>query len=62
MPMLVQALIKGFGWKLGFEAGRYVARRFGLVDDTPAQPAKEDLEDGELNGGDAPGGPAEGSA
>ena len=56
MPLLVRALINGFGWKLGFEVGRYVAHRLGISDTSRKQAAQEEaeVEDGEIPGEEPP--------
>ncbi len=48
MPLILRAIITGFGYKLGAELGRYVATRVGLVDKAKAksEEAEEDLPDG----------------
>ncbi len=48
MPLIIRAIITGFGYKLGAELGRYVATRVGLVDKqtAKAEEAEEDLPDG----------------
>jgi hypothetical protein len=48
MPLLLRAIITGFGYKLGAEVARYVATRVGLVkpDKAAAEQTKEDIPDG----------------
>lgn len=62
MPLLLRAIITGFGYKLGAELGRYVATRVGLIqgEKAKAEEPKEDMPDGittvspEDGEGDAP--------
>ncbi len=48
MPLILRAIITGFGYKLGAELGRYVATKVGLVDPATAktEEAEENLPDG----------------
>ncbi|MEM9460645.1 MAG: hypothetical protein AAGF11_41130 [Myxococcota bacterium] len=48
MPLIVRAIITGFGYKIGSELGRYVATKIGLVerDKAKAEEAEEELPDG----------------
>ncbi|MEM7151446.1 MAG: hypothetical protein AAF799_01335 [Myxococcota bacterium] len=48
MPLILRAIITGFGYKLGAELGRYAATRIGLIEKPQAQKeeAAEDLPDG----------------
>ena len=48
MPLILRAIITGFGYKLGSELGRWAATRVGLIDKPKAQAeeAAEDLPDG----------------
>lgn len=48
MPLLLRAIITGFGYKLGAEVGRYVATRIGLVKSEAAakEQKDEDIPDG----------------
>ncbi len=48
MPLILRAIITGFGYKLGAELGRYVATRIGLVEKDKAkkEEAEEDLPEG----------------
>jgi hypothetical protein len=48
MPLLLRAIITGFGYKLGAELGRYVATRVGLVkpEQAAAEEKTEDIPDG----------------
>jgi hypothetical protein len=48
MPLILRAIITGFGYKIGAELGRYVATRIGLIerDQAKAEEASEDLPEG----------------
>jgi len=48
MPLILRAIITGFGYKIGAELGRYVATRIGLIDKAKAkaEEAEEDLPEG----------------
>lgn len=48
MPLILRAIITGFGYKLGSELARYAATRIGLIDkpQATAEEAQEDLPDG----------------
>lgn len=48
MPLILRAIITGFGYKLGSELARYAATRVGLIEKKQAreEEAKEDLPDG----------------
>lgn len=42
MPLLIRAIITGFGYKLGSELGRYVVDRFGKARAKKSAAADED--------------------
>ena len=48
MPLIVRAIITGFGYKIGAELGRWVATRAGLIAKPKAEreEAQEDLPEG----------------
>ncbi len=48
MPLLIRAIITGFGYKLGSELGRYVVERFrrGRAKKPAAAEQEEDLPEG----------------
>ena len=48
MPLILRAIITGFGYKLGAELARYAATRVGLIDKKQAQAeeVEEDLPEG----------------
>jgi hypothetical protein len=48
MPLILRAIITGFGYKIGAELGRYVATRLGLIEKekAKAEEAEEDLPEG----------------
>lgn len=48
MPLILRAIITGFGYKLGAELGRFVATKVGLVDrdKAKAEEAEEELPEG----------------
>lgn len=48
LPLILRAIITGFGYKIGAELGRYVATRVGLIegDKAKAEEPKEDFPDG----------------
>ncbi|MCX4245537.1 hypothetical protein [Paraliomyxa miuraensis] len=48
MPLILRAIITGFGYKIGAELGRYVATRIGLIEKekAKAEEAEEDLPEG----------------
>lgn len=48
MPLILRAIITGFGYKIGAELGRYVATRIGLLekDKAKTEEAEEDLPEG----------------
>ena len=48
MPLILRAIITGFGYKIGAEIGRYVATRIGLIEKEKAktEEAEEDLPEG----------------
>jgi hypothetical protein len=48
LPLIVRAIITGFGYKIGAEIGRWAATRVGLIDKPQAEreQAQEDLPEG----------------
>lgn len=48
MPLILRAIITGFGYKIGAELGRFVATKVGLVerDKAKAEEIEEELPDG----------------
>lgn len=48
MPLILRAIITGFGYKLGAELARYTATRIGLIDKEQArkEEASEEVTDG----------------
>jgi hypothetical protein len=48
MPLILRAIITGFGYKLGAELGRWVATRVGLIESEKAKAEEptEDMPDG----------------
>lgn len=48
MPLILRAIITGFGYKLGAELGRYAATRIGLIDKEQAkkEEATDEVTDG----------------
>jgi hypothetical protein len=48
MPLILRAIITGFGYKLGAELGRFVATRVGLIksDKAAKEEVEEDIPDG----------------
>lgn len=48
MPLILRAIITGFGYKLGAEIARYAATRIGLIDKKQAQQeeASEEVTEG----------------
>jgi hypothetical protein len=48
MPLILRAIITGFGYKIGAELGRYVATRIGLIEKEKAKAdePQEDVPDG----------------
>ncbi|MCA9654869.1 MAG: hypothetical protein H6712_06130 [Myxococcales bacterium] len=48
MPLILRAIITGFGYKLGAELARYAATRIGLIDKQQAkeEEAAEDTTEG----------------
>lgn len=42
MPLILRAIITGFGYKLGSELARYIATRVGLVDKDQARKDSKD--------------------
>lgn len=45
MPLIIRAIITGFGYKIGAELGRYVAERVGLSKPKD-KPAEDDMPEG----------------
>lgn len=48
LPLILRAIITGFGYKIGAELGRYLATRVGLIEKekAKAEEAEEDLPEG----------------
>ena len=56
MPVFVNALIKGLGWKIGLELGSYVARRMGITNEAERGTRKnEEAVEEEEMAGEEPG-------